>query len=729
MRSLSTPGVRASVKTAAARVGMASAAALLFAPAAFAETAYDAADAGDAAADSVTTVSGITVDATRTQETSSDARIGELVDAPQTVTVIPLEVIEQRNATTLRDVLRNVPGISMQAGEGGVPNGDNLTLRGFSARTDIFVDGVRDLGGYFRDSFNLNAVEVVKGPASAISGRGSTGGLINQVSKLPQLEQYVSGNLGLGTDDYGRITLDMNQPMEGWIEGAALRLNLMYHTGDTPGRDFASSERWGAAPTLAIGLGTDTRMILGWFHLGQDNTPDYGLPWIPNTASATLAPYFEQIAPVPLDTWYGLARRDYEKTSADVGTVRLEHDLTDDLTLTQTFRFVTVDRDSIVTAPRFVAGTRNITAQLQSRDQVDENFTSQSNLIARFGEGEIRHGLLLGLEFTEETSINYLRAHTGAAPTVTPFDAPDPYRPIPSPVRRTGAFNAADSSSVALYAFDTIEFGEHFELTGGLRWDSFDLTYNQVTAALVRTQFQSSDSQISWRLGGVWHPVKDASIYLSYGTAFNPSAEGLTLTAATQNLPPEESETWELGAKWDMLDRRLLVSTAIFRTDKTNARTTDPLTSIVTLTGEQRVQGFELGVTGNITRAWSVFAGYTYLDSEITASAVPAERGNQLPNTPEHSLSFWTTYKVGDRFEFGAGGAYVDSRFANTINTREADAYLVVDAMASWNVTEAVVLRANVYNIGDEEYLDSLGGGHAVPGQARSAVVSLGFRF
>jgi catecholate siderophore receptor len=729
MTSSTTRGIRASAKTAIARIGLASAAAALFAPAAFAEAALDSGEAMETAPDGITVVSGVTVTAASEDETSADPRIGKLVGAPQTVTVVPREIIEQRNATTLRDVLRNVPGISMQAGEGGVPNGDNLTLRGFNARTDIFVDGVRDLGGYFRDSFNLNSVEVVKGPASAQSGRGSTGGIINQVSKQPQLERYVASNLGGGTDSYGRVTLDLNQPLEGWIEGAALRVNMMFHTQDTPGRDGPDQQRWGIAPTLALGIGTPTRLVLSWYKLDQDNTPDYGLPWIPNTASPTLAPLFDQIAPVDFDTWYGVRRRDYEKTSTDIGTVRLEHDLNDDWTFTQTFRFVTVDRDSVVTAPRFNTGATTIRSELQSRDQVDENFTSQTNLIANLGEGFVRHGLLLGVEVVRENEINYLRAQA-VAPPATPWDDPDPNRDPGSPVVRTGAFNEALSSTLALYAFDTVKFGEHFELTGGLRWDDYTTRYDQISAAHAQIgDFEDSGSKLSGRIGAVWHPARDASLYVSYGTSFNPSSEGLTLTAANQNLPPEESETWEAGAKWDMLDGHLLVSTAIFRTDKTNARTTDPLTSIITLTGEQRVQGFELGVTGNITREWTIFAGYTFLDSEITDSVNPAEVGRELPNTPRNSFSLWTSYRFLDRFELGAGTQFVDSRFANTINTRRADAYWTFDAMASWDVTETISAQLNVYNIADEDYLDSLGGGHAVPGQGRSAVLSVGFRF
>lgn len=729
MTTVPIRGVRAAARTTAARVGLASAAAVLFAPPAFAEAGTTESPARDPG-DGVTLVSGVTVTATDEASSSSDPRIGKLVDAPQTVTVIPEAVIEQRNATTLRDVLRNVPGISMQAGEGGVPNGDNLTLRGFNARTDIFVDGVRDLGGYFRDSFNLQSVEVVKGPASAQAGRGSTGGIINQVSKQPQLNRFMDANLGLGTDGYGRAVLDVNQPLEGWIEGAALRVNLMYHVQDTPGRDYVDQRRWGMAPTLVLGAATDTRFVLSWFRLEQDNTPDYGLPWVPNTAAPSLAPLYDQIVPVDFDTWYGVRRRDYEKTATNIGAARMEHDFNDDWTLTQTFRFVTVDRDSVVTAPRFNAGAETIRSELQSRDQVDQNFTSQTQLIANLGgDGYVRHGLLFGMELVRENAINFLRAQA-TPPPPTAWDDPDPERDPGSPVRRTGAFNEALSSTVAVYTFDTMRLGEHFELTGGLRWDSYETRYNQINAAHVQTAaFENAGSRLSGRLGALWRPIRDASVYVSYGTSFNPSAEGLTLTVATQGLPPEESETWEAGAKWDMLDGRLLVAAAVFRTDKTNARTTDPLTSIVTLTGRQRVQGFEISLSGEITEGWTVFGGYTRLDSEITRSSNPAEIGSDLPNTPENSLSLWTTYRLLDRYTFGAGAQFVDSRFANTVNTRRADSYWTFDAMASWEATEKVSVQLNVYNLADERYLDSLGGGHAVPGWGRSAVLSVGYRF
>ncbi len=248
-----------------------------------------------------------------------------LRDIPQTINVITSDVMEQQGATTLREVLRNVPGITFQAGEGGVPAGDQLTIRGFSARTDIFVDGVRDFGGYTRDSFNLDQVEVAKGPSSGITGRGSTGGSINQVSKAPGLAPSYDATVGGGSADYVRTTLDINQPVSA-LPGTAVRLNAMWTDTAVPGRDLVESQRWGIAPSIAIGLGSPTRATLSYFHLGQDNLPEYGIPWVPANTNPELAAYANGRPPVDQENFYGLTARDYENTATDMGTLQVDHD-------------------------------------------------------------------------------------------------------------------------------------------------------------------------------------------------------------------------------------------------------------------------------------------------------------------------------------------------------------------------------------------------------------------
>jgi catecholate siderophore receptor len=676
------------------------------------------------------------------ESVSSPKYTEPLLDIPQSITVIPQAVISEQGATTLRDILRNVPGISMQAGEGGVPAGDNLSIRGFNARTDLFVDGVRDFGGYSRDAFNLQQVEVVKGPASSNTGRGSTGGSVNLVSKTPSLAPSYNGSLGIGTDDYYRTTLDVNQPLapksEDWIGGTALRLNAMWQENDTPDRDSVSNERWGVAPSLAFGLGTPTRLTLSYFHLQQDNMPDYGIPWVPANTNAALAAYSDKAPPVDYSNFYGLTARDYEETQTDVGTALIEHDLNDSLTLRDQFRYGVNDRDSVITAPRFVNANTSTTInrQLQSRDQTDTILANQIDLTAHFDTGKISHDLITGFEYDRETSVNYARAQSpaNATPTTDLYN-PNPGDPFNGTIVRTGVKADSTSDTFSLYAFDTMKLGEQWELNGGLRWDYFSVDYANTTNGVGPT-LNNSDNMLSWRAGLVFKPVETGSIYVGAGSSFNPSSEGLTLSsapAAANNVDtdPEETRTIELGTKWEFFRRRLMLTTAIFCTDKFNARTEDPTDpgDVIVLDGEQRVYGVEFTAAGRITDNWQVFGGYTWLHSEITDSKNDAEVGNELANTPEHSFSLWTTYALPFGFEIGGGARYRGSVYSSNAITRQAPDYWVFDGMISYRVSKNLTLQLNGYNLADEEYIDLVGGGHFVPGAGRSGVLSANLSF
>jgi len=662
-----------------------------------------------------------------------------LRDIPQTVTVIPEAVIKEQGATSLRDILKNVPGISMQAGEGGVPNGDNLSIRGFNARTDLFVDGVRDFGGYSRDPFNLEQVEVTKGPSSSNGGRGSTGGAVNLGSKMPTLKNRYELMLGGGTDQYGRATFDANQTIPG-IEGAALRVNGMVHTQDVPGRDEVSQERWGIAPTIAFGLATDTRFTLGFFHLDQENVPDNGVPFVPRTGNNTGLP--PGIPNVDFDNWYGLLSRDYEDIQTSMLTGILEHDFNDDLKLRNTTRYGITDRDSITTAPRFdnsgadAADVRR--TDWKSRDQTDTIFANQTNLRFDFETGTVKHELVSGIEISRETSRNYGRKDLNGGGPNTDLEFPNPRQPYIPNIVRDGAVTDTIADSMALYAFDTLKLGEHWQLSGGLRWDSFNVDYTSRSSTGAVTRLQRDDQMLSYRAAVTYKPTESGSIYLGYGTSFNPSAEGLTLgntATATNNLntDPEQNRTLELGTKWDLFDDKLSLTAALFRTDKTNARTEDPAdaTDIVVLQGEQRVQGFELGLTGEITESWHLLGGYTWLDSEIRESKNPLEVGNELMNTPEHSFNLWSVHTLPGGFEVGGGVQFTGDRFNNNNrNTRQtAQDFLLFDAMISYKLNEHVTFRLNSYNLADEDYADRLGGGHFVPGTGRSFVFSTNITF
>ena len=658
-------------------------------------------------------------------------------DIPQTLNVVPKEVMQQQGATSLRDVLRNVPGISMQAGEGGVPTGDNLSIRGFSSRTDLFIDGVRDFGGYTRDPFNLEQVEVTKGPSSTNAGRGSTGGSINLASKTPSLDKRYEFMLGGGTDDYMRGTFDINQPIEG-LNGAAFRVNGMYHNADTPGRDIATEERWGIAPSISFGLGTETRATLSYFHLDQKGIPDYGIPWVP-AANTAFPNWGDTIAPVDSSNFYGLVLRDHLENTTDLITAEIQHDFSETAKLRNITRYGVTTTDLSVTAPRFLNNTSTTIRRTdwKTRDQVDTILANYTDPNLEFNTGKLEHKFVTGMELSLESSKNYGRTDLNAAsaPTTDLF-APNPYDSYFPIIFRNGAGAVTDAFSAALYAFDTVKINEHWQIDGGVRWDYFDVDYKNRALGGAATILGRTDDMYSYRGAITWKPCEPGSVYLAYGTSFNPSAEGLTLgntaTATNSiNVDPEESETVELGTKWEVFDEKLLLTAAVFRTDKTNARTQDPAdpTDVVVLDGEQRVQGIELGFTGAVTDTWHITGGYTYLDSEILESRSAAEVGKELSNTPENSFSLWSVHDIPGGFQFGLGTNFVGTRFNNNTNTREADSYWLYNAMLGYVVNENLSVQLNVYNLADKEYLDRIGGGHAVPGTGRSVTLSTRFVF
>lgn len=669
-----------------------------------------------------------------------NSRLPDVRDAPQSISIIPREIIEQQSASTLRDVLRNVSGISMAAGEGGGgPAGDNLTLRGFGARNDIFVDGIRDFASYTRDTFNVEQVEVVKGPASAQTGRGSTGGYINLFSKQPQLQSFVSGTVGVGVPQFLRTTADLNIGGQdlGLGGGTAARVNLMYHNADTPGRGHVDTKRLGIAPSIAVGLGTSTRAILSYVRLQQENQPDYGIPFVPNTNDA-LPEYRERPAPVDYDNYYGLVRRDYEETVSNIATFALEHDLTDSVRVANTTRYGYATRDSIYSAPRFATlpgSTRTglmVNPQTQSRDTVDKVLFNQTNLFAKFDTGGIRHDLVAGLEIADEKSRNQLRTVTDG--TSTDIFNPDPKRPWNGTIAdRPGEVVRASAESAAAYLFDTIHLNEQFLVSGGVRWERYKSEFRPAPSQISATvgNIERTDKTITWRAGATYKPVQGLSLYAGAGTSVNPSIENMTQTTPTLAvgaLKPERSRTYEVGAKWDTLRGRLLLTSALFRTEKTNARTPGLAGEAPTvLDGEQKVDGFEVTAIGRITRGWQIIGSYTYLDSEVVKSNTPSEVGNRLTNVPTHSASLWSTYKLRSGIEFGGGVRYVGTRYTSVANTRRIDDYLVADATAAYEFRPRTTLRLNVFNLFDKRYIDQVGGGHFVPGPSRSAIATLAF--
>lgn len=644
-----------------------------------------------------------------------------ILDTPQTITVISKEVMEEQGATTLRDVLRNVPGLTITAGEGGNPAGDNLTLRGFSARNDIFIDGVRDLSPQSRDPFNLEQVDVVKGPGSAYTGRGSTGGSINLTNKTPGLRHSFSGTLDFGTDSTRRVTGDVNLPLSDTI---GFRLNMLAHHSGVAGRDVVEFDRRGVAPSLTFGLGKPTRFTVSYYKLKQDNISDYGIPWVP-PANNVLVNYRDKPAPVPRETFYGLRSRDYEKLDADMVTLKFERDFNEALSLRNQFRYADSTRDSIATPPRFAGNNSTvINREMRSWLTDDKIWDNQTDFIARFSTGTVEHALVSGVNITRENNTRVTRT---AGNMQTTLLNPNPDDVFTGPITVSPIVGDITANSQALYAFDTAKLGSKWELNGGLRWDRFDAD-GIVTA--TGAPVSRVDRMLSVRAGAVFKPLPQGAVYASYGTALNPSLEGLSYNTANTVIDPEKTYTLEAGSKWDFFSGRVLLSGAIFRVEKLNARTPGlPGEPPQVLEGKQRVSGAELSLEGSLTREWRVLAGYTFLDSVTVGSNTAAEIGKELVNTPPNSFNVWTTYSLPNGLHFGGGARFVDRRYGNTINTRVVDAYWTFDVMASYPISEHIDLKLNLYNLADKYYFDRIGGGHIVPGPGRSAMVSTSFRF
>jgi catecholate siderophore receptor len=638
-----------------------------------------------------------------------------LLDTPRTVAVIPDDVFLAQGATTLRDVLRNTPGITFQAGEGGVAPGDAFSVRGFSAGNDILLDGVRESGAYTRDAFNLEQVEVIKGPAGAIAGRGATGGAINLVTKTPKPESFTRATIGGGNAGYSRITADTNAPLSS-REGAAVRMSAMYTSSGVPGRDVVHNSSWGVAPSLSFGIGKPSRFTVAYQHLTQDNVPDYGLPWAAFDAG------------VDQSNFYGLEDYDFENVTSDAATTTLERDLREGWTLRNISRWAENHRDSAITSPR------PPNRQLQQRLMDQGQLTNQTSVTGSFVTAGVQHDFTGGLELGRETTYIRRQSQTTNQPQ-TDLSDPDPRQaPLgPMPVNNG---NPEDTrlSLAGLYALDTLHLGERWEVTAGLRYDSVDVDYeltNVATDALTR--LGRDDRMLSWNSGVVFKPRADMSVYASHATSFNPTVDAsgggavlsdVPTSANNANLAPEKTRNLELGAKWEAGGGRAIATAAVFRTEKTNARTRGATTEPFVLDGKQRVEGFELGLTGRLMEGWTILTAYSHLESEFTASANPLEQGAALAFVPENSFNVWTEGHLPRGIIIGAGAQYMDSVFRNATNTAEVPSYWLMSAMAAYEVSQSLTLRLNVNNLAGESYVDRVGGGHYVPGAGRSVAVN-----
>jgi catecholate siderophore receptor len=685
-------------------------------------------------------VKGMPTDGYKVDQPALAKLTGSVIDTPQMLNITSRQQIEDRAATSLSDVFRNSSGIAMGAGESSW-QGTNLTLRGFNARNDIYLDGMRDFGSYTRDPFDLEEVEVLQGPSSILFGRGSTGGVVDQVSKAPTLKGFLRAEGTGGTDSMLRGTVDLDTPITALGSGTAFRLNVMGHTQEVTDRDQVQYRRFGVAPSIAFGLGTANRLTLSYLHQSEDDVPDYGLPYLLGNP-----------APVKRSNYYGLDG-DFLKTWADVLTAKYEHDFSSNVTLRDQIRYASYERQWRDTEPQTV--TTGVTAatplaniqvnrSLQGGVSRETMLQNQMDLLANFTTGGIEHNLAAGWEIGPESSkptydngINMPVASLLSPNESQPFTGTE----FPRVQVSTTAF------SVGAYLIDTIKLGTHWQVSGGVRWDRFDSHYvaqffSPTPATLgqptTNQNVHEVDQKPSWRGSLLYKPVANGTIYFDYSTSFNPSAEALSQITAVRSLnvgniglAPETNETFELGTKWNLLNGGLQLQTAAFREDKTNARVPDPTNSALNiLAGDQRVDGGEIEIAGNITKAWQVSASYTHLIGRTvrTVTGGPA-LNSPLFNVPRDSLALWSSYQVTHRLQLGGGMNYQSRRFASVTTNpwTSIPGYTTFDALAKYQVTSHIRFQANVKNLTNKYYFDQLHGFHVIPGEGRTALFTLAF--
>jgi len=650
-----------------------------------------------------------------------------LLDVPQTITVVPRTVLDEQQALSLREALSNVAGITFNAGEGGGGSGDSFNIRGFGANANMQLDGLRDSAQNNRsDLFNIDAVEVIKGPNSVFGGAGTTGGSVNLVSKTPKAGAFTEAGAVLGTSDYRRVTLDTNQPLPGADGKAAFRLNAMAHINDVPGRDDIRKRRWGVAPSLAFGLGTPTRVTLGYFHQYDNNLPDYGLP----------ARDGQVLAGVSRDSYFGWRNLDRERIMSDTFTVKAEHDVSPHLKVQNLSRYTHLNRDTVVSASH--ANLQGLPPgrykpagpQGYGRDASTAMWANQTNVTSEFATFGIGHTLVTGFEISRETygrttysyGLNRFYPANGFALAAPPGVWLGPAK------RENSARSDTELIVKALYAFDTISLGRYWDIDVGLRHDWIDGWAESTPAGKPTERAANSDRHLSTRAGLVFKPTENGRVYFSYGTSFNPSAEflvsnGSGLNAATESLAPEKNESFELGTKWEGL-AGIALNGALFQTEKKNARERMADGSYA-LVGRQRVRGVELGAAGKVTPQWDVFANYTYLASvTLSSAAAPRRDGQALGNTPRHALNLWTTYRLPAGWTIGYGSHFVGRRNVTSEGGSQLGAYWVHNLMAGYEVNRRLRFQLNIDNLFDRAYVERVR--QVLGSESRSSAVEFG---
>lgn len=670
---------------------------------------------------------------------------GEIRDIPQSIVIINKALMESQGATSFQSAIRNTPGVTLGAAEGG-NIGNNVNLNGFSARTDIYLDGMRDRGQYYRDTFALEQIEILMGPSSMLFGRGSTGGVINQVMKKPSLAKAIELSTSVTTNGLTRFTADVNQPMDA---DSAARVNVMFQRGKASTRDLTDVLDFGIAPAVKLGIGTPTEITLSALLQHNHDNVDYGFPH-----------YNGYLFQPARNTNYGLSD-DYTNTDHIMLNATVDHKFHKNLSLRNQSQFSWVNTDVRQTSGAAVGvlgGTWNfvptpwgpnspgyLTVRQISRDRNinDITVTNQTELNARFDTGPLSHNLLLGFEVDYDSYSNKSFSRQGfcngnplslgqvnCVPAAYTTGYGNNLPEIP------GNYATGQAWDFAPYINDTIQVIPELKLVGGLRFDNYwaqignSVNLYTIPASTAAPYMQQNVNFLSVRAGALFQPDTVQSYYFSYSTSFNPSLEQLVSTTGSKDpLPPENNQAFELGAKYDFFNGGLSVTGALFQITKNNARTLN-FDGTYAAQGQVRVKGIRTGVAGRITPEWQVWGGYTYLDARILNGTAVNTTGKTPLNTPTDSATLWTTYTFDKKWEIGGGPTYQGLRYANNTNTVIVPAFLRFDATAAYKM-EKYDIRLNVFNLTNVYYFEQVAasdGGRGVPGSGLTAMLTLNYR-
>ena len=712
-------------------------------------------------------------DATSVRATTSSIGKGnqDLRDIPQSVTVVTEKLIEDRRIDTLKQALHQTAGITFQAAEGGE---EDIRLRGFSlaASGDIYVDSLRDPAFYERDTFSFDRIELLRGSASMLFGRGSTGGVVNQVSKMPFLADASEVNFTAGSGSYLRFTGDFNVKTG---ETSALRVNVMNTTASGGGGND-KLDKQGLAPTFRWGIGTNDEFYVSGYYLRNNNGINYGIPWLRKVStSAAESGLVEGIDP---KNFYGAAS-DYNAGGAALATIGHTHRFADGGELKTAVRHGRYDRDQRASTIRFCQRTVNATTGVVSNpdcpttlpgldtisdstlltrgtnNKVQDMTTTyaQSDYSNKFNWFGVKNEVLTGVDLAHEVFHNY----AVVVPTGVTLDKNTPRTTIGSPndgsgwvdetarIQRQAA--AFDAKALGLYFQDLVQVAPRWKVLGGLRWDYFKGDYQTFQTAdsatvAVGTQLADrgrSDKLWSKRFGVLYQPSDALSFHFSYGTSFNTSGDTYQYDDQTKNTPPEGSENLELGAKLDWFDGRLSTRLAAFRSTKTNERNRDPDSAATQalLSGKRHSAGLEFDLAGRITPAWEVFGSYAWtpvakidIGAPGSVDGVGEGAGTRSAMTPRHSGTIWTTYQISKAFRLGGG---LNARSSQTPNRNPAGivapSFVTGDLLAEYTLNEQIGFKLNVNNVTNKLYADALYTGHYIPGAGRSVQLTMTARF